>query len=167
MHHLSQCRLDYKQCYVAHRQNATPQSLTEYIDAHNAYVQQLHATNAMLETYQCETVPQLMQELEDIHNDLCSIIADSIQQGADVIANKVSTFHRLTDPQTGSPPSMTDRLTDAYVYPLGLSFFRLVNQYRSADGFGPERFMTFSIFNTRSVGTSKYRFSEVRLPICR
>uniref|UniRef100_A0A1I8PL17 Stac-like n=1 Tax=Stomoxys calcitrans TaxID=35570 RepID=A0A1I8PL17_STOCA len=87
---LSKCRLDYKQCYVAHRQNATQQSLTEYIDAHNAYVQQLHATNAMLETYQCETVPQLMQELEDIHNDLCSIIADSLQQGADVMANKAS-----------------------------------------------------------------------------
>ncbi|XP_018795906.1 PREDICTED: uncharacterized protein LOC108973251 isoform X3 [Bactrocera latifrons] len=87
---LSKCRLDYKQCYLSHRQNPTPLSLTEYIDAHNAYVQQLHATNAMLETYHCETVPQLMQELEEIHNDLCGIIAESIQQGADVIANKAS-----------------------------------------------------------------------------
>ncbi|XP_037816860.1 uncharacterized protein LOC119607140 [Lucilia sericata] len=87
---LSKCRLDYKQCYMSHRQNPTQHSLTEYIDAHNAYVQQLHATNAMLETYNCETVPQLMQELEEIHNDLCSIIADSIQQGADVICNKAS-----------------------------------------------------------------------------
>nr|XP_036223543.1 uncharacterized protein LOC106627125 isoform X2 [Bactrocera oleae] len=87
---LSKCRLDYKQCYMSHRQNPTPLSLTEYIDAHNAYVQQLHATNAMLEIYHCETVPQLMQELEEIHNDLCSIIAESIQQGADVIANKAS-----------------------------------------------------------------------------
>lgn len=87
---LVQCRLDYKQCYMSHRQSPTQHSLTEYIDAHNAYVQQLHATNAMLETYNCETVPQLMQELEEIHNDLCSIIADSIQQGADVICNKVS-----------------------------------------------------------------------------
>ena len=75
---------------MSHRQNPTQHSLTEYIDAHNAYVQQLHATNAMLETYHCETVPQLMQELEEIHSDLCSIIGDSIQQGADVICNKVS-----------------------------------------------------------------------------
>ncbi|XP_037941966.1 uncharacterized protein LOC119674883 [Teleopsis dalmanni] len=88
---LSKCRLDYKQGYMAHRQNPTQLSLTEYIDAHNAYVQQLHATNAMLEQYHCETVPQLMQELEEIHNDLCSIIADSILQGVDIIANKVRT----------------------------------------------------------------------------
>ncbi|TMW51996.1 hypothetical protein DOY81_002914, partial [Sarcophaga bullata] len=82
--------LDYKQSYMSHRQNPTQHSLTEYIDAHNAYVQQLHATNAMLETYHCETVPQLMQELEEIHSDLCSIIGDSIQQGADVICNKAA-----------------------------------------------------------------------------
>ncbi|XP_020717503.1 uncharacterized protein LOC101453779 isoform X1 [Ceratitis capitata] len=87
---LAKCRLDYKQCYLSHRQNPTQLSLTEYIDAHNAYVQQLHATNAMLELYHCETVPQLMQELEEIHNDLCNIIAESILQGADVIANKAS-----------------------------------------------------------------------------
>ena len=77
---------------MSHRQNPTQHSLVEYIDAHNAYVQQLHATNAMLETYHCETVPQLMQELEEIHSDLCSIIGDSIQQGADVICNKVSDY---------------------------------------------------------------------------
>uniref|UniRef100_A0A1A9ZCB7 Uncharacterized protein n=1 Tax=Glossina pallidipes TaxID=7398 RepID=A0A1A9ZCB7_GLOPL len=86
---LSKCRLDYKQFYMSHRQNPTQHTLTEYIDAHNAYVQQLHATNAMLETYHCETVPQLMQELEEIHNDLYSIIADSILNGADCIANKL------------------------------------------------------------------------------
>lgn len=85
-----QCRLDYKQCHLAHRQNPSQHSLTEYIDAHNAYVQQLHATNGMLEAYHGDTLPQLMQELEEIHNDLCNIVADSLQQGADVIAAKVS-----------------------------------------------------------------------------
>ncbi|KAH8407449.1 hypothetical protein KR222_001353, partial [Zaprionus bogoriensis] len=77
---LSKCRLDYKQCHVAHRQNPSQHSLTEYIDAHNAYVQQLHATNGMLEAYHGDTLPQLMQELEEIHNDLCNIVSDSLQQ---------------------------------------------------------------------------------------
>lgn len=86
----TQCRLDYKQCHLAHRQNPSQHSLTEYIDAHNAYVQQLHATNGMLEAYHGDTLPQLMQELEEIHNDLCNIVSDSLQQGADVIAAKVS-----------------------------------------------------------------------------
>ncbi|KAH8253665.1 hypothetical protein KR032_006396 [Drosophila birchii] len=87
---LSKCRMDYKQCHQAHRQNPSQHSLTEYIDAHNAYVQQLHATNGMLEAYHCDTLPQQMQELEEIHNDLCGIVSDSLLQGADVIAGKAS-----------------------------------------------------------------------------
>lgn len=86
---LSKCRVDYKQCYSAQRQNLTPLSLKEYIDAHNAYVQQLHATNAMLEAYNCDTVPQLLQELEDIYTDLCNIVAEAIVQNAEAVSTKV------------------------------------------------------------------------------
>lgn len=64
-------------------------SLTQYIDAHNAYVQQLHATNAMLEAYNCETVPQLLQELEEIYTDLCDIIAEAIVLGAEAVTTRV------------------------------------------------------------------------------
>lgn len=81
--------MDYKQTYLSHRQNPTQHSLIEYIDSHNAYVQQLQATNAMLETYNIETVPQIMQELEEIYSDLCSIITESILQGSDVLSTKV------------------------------------------------------------------------------
>ncbi|KAG5670352.1 hypothetical protein PVAND_000626 [Polypedilum vanderplanki] len=85
---LSKCRIDYKQCYSAHRQQPTQHTLTEYIDSHNAYVQQLHATNAMLEAYNCDTVPQLLQELEEIYNDLCNIVAEAIVQGAEAISSR-------------------------------------------------------------------------------
>lgn len=57
-------------------------------------MQQLHTTNAMLEAYHCETIPQLMQELEEIYSDLCAIIADAIFNGADIISSKVS--HKKT-----------------------------------------------------------------------
>lgn len=87
---LSKCRIDYKQCFTAHRQNPTQHSLTQYIDSHNAYVQQLHATNAMLEAYNCETVPQLLQELEEIYTDLCNIVAEAIVQGAEAVSTRVS-----------------------------------------------------------------------------
>lgn len=87
--------MDYKQSFVAHRSNPTQHSLTLYIDSHNAYVQQLHATNAMLEAYHCETLPQLLLELEDIYNDLCSIISEAVLQGAEAISTKVSTFLQL------------------------------------------------------------------------
>lgn len=87
---LSKCRIDYKQCFSAHRQSPTQHTLTQYIDAHNAYVQQLHATNAMLEAYNCETVPQLLQELEEIYSDLCNIVAEAIVQGAEAMSTRVS-----------------------------------------------------------------------------
>lgn len=63
--------------------------MSQYIEAHNAYVQQLHSTNAMLEAYHCETLPQLMQELEEIYKDLCNIVAEAVMQGADAITGKV------------------------------------------------------------------------------
>lgn len=84
-----QCRMDYKHCFMSHRQQPTQQSLSNYIDSHNAYVQQLHTTNAMLEAYHFETIPQLMQELEEVYADLCSIVSDSIFSGASVILEKV------------------------------------------------------------------------------
>lgn len=85
--------MDYKQTYLSHRQNPTQHSLIEYIDSHNAYVQQLQATNAMLETYNVDTIPQIMQELEEIYGDLCSIVTDSVLQGSDVMASKVRMYY--------------------------------------------------------------------------
>lgn len=64
-------------------------TLTMYLDAHNAYVQQLHATNAMMETYHMDTIPQLTQELEEIYIELCAIVSDGVHIGADAIATKV------------------------------------------------------------------------------
>lgn len=61
-----------------------------YLDTHNAYVQQLHATNAMLEAYHMDTLPQLLQELEDIYNDLCTTVSDAVLQSTEVITGKVS-----------------------------------------------------------------------------
>lgn len=81
---------------MTHRQQPTQQSLTNYVDSHNAYVQQLHTTNAMLNEYYGETIPQLMAELEDIYADLCSIVADAIFNGSDIIAAKVSAHSIYT-----------------------------------------------------------------------
>lgn len=44
----------------------------------------------MLEAYNCETVPQLLQELEEIYTDLCNIVAEAIVQGAEAISTRVS-----------------------------------------------------------------------------
>lgn len=75
---------------MAHRQQPSQQTLTNYIDSHNAYVQQLHTTNAMLEWYNIDTIPQLLLELEDIYSDLCGIVSEAIFNGADIISAKVT-----------------------------------------------------------------------------
>jgi len=36
-------------------------NMSSYLDGHNAYVQQLTATNAMIEQYQIYTLPRLME----------------------------------------------------------------------------------------------------------
>jgi hypothetical protein len=58
---LFQCRQDYKNAYLSYLMAPTTTSLSSYFDAHNAYVQQLQATNGMLDQYHQETLPQLLQ----------------------------------------------------------------------------------------------------------
>uniref|UniRef100_A0A336MTD3 CSON004880 protein n=1 Tax=Culicoides sonorensis TaxID=179676 RepID=A0A336MTD3_CULSO len=104
---LSKCRIDYKQSYSVHRQNPTQHSLQQYVDAHNAYVQQLHATNAMLEAYHCETVPQLLLELEQIYDDLCNIMSETVLQGAEAISAKASDQAKRYDNLVGHCKNIT------------------------------------------------------------
>lgn len=57
-----QCREDYKRSFLT--QLSSPNSsasLSSYLDAHNAYVTQLHATNGMVEQYDQHVLPQLLQ----------------------------------------------------------------------------------------------------------
>jgi len=57
-----QCREDYKRSFLA--QLSSPNSsasLSSYLDAHNAYVTQLHATNGMVDQYNQYVLPQLLQ----------------------------------------------------------------------------------------------------------
>lgn len=58
---LLQCRQDYKSAYVDYLTSPSTETLSSYFNTHNAYVQQLHATNGMLEEYGKETLPQLLQ----------------------------------------------------------------------------------------------------------
>ncbi|XP_050428323.1 uncharacterized protein LOC126838181 isoform X11 [Adelges cooleyi] len=86
---LAKCRDDYKRAFLA--QLSSPNSsasLSSYLDSHNAYVTQLHATNGMVDQYNQYVLPQLLQELEDVYSDLCLSLSDSVLQGSDIISNK-------------------------------------------------------------------------------
>ncbi|GLV34333.1 Stac-like [Carabus blaptoides fortunei] len=83
---LTKCRQDYKNAYLSYLSAPTTQSLSAYFDSHNAYVQQLHATNGMLDEYSKNTLPQLLQELEEIYTDLCTTLSEAVLQGAEVVS---------------------------------------------------------------------------------
>ncbi|XP_030766911.1 uncharacterized protein LOC115890735 isoform X5 [Sitophilus oryzae] len=85
---LAKTRQEYKSAYLAYLSNPTTESLSAYFNGHNAYVQQLHATNGMMEEFGKETLPSLLQELEEIYSDLCSTVTDAIIQGAEIISTR-------------------------------------------------------------------------------
>ena len=69
---------------------ATSAAYANLVEAHNNYVQQLHAANGMVDHYYSTTLPQLLQELDDVYHDVSAVVAETIIQGADVISVKVS-----------------------------------------------------------------------------
>lgn len=85
---LGKCHQDYTEAYnnlISHKSHT---KLAEYYDMHNAYVQQLHAANGMLEHYNRETLPKLLEELEDVYIDLSDTISSSVFAAADILLNK-------------------------------------------------------------------------------
>lgn len=46
---------------MQHIQMGSNQSLAQYYEAHNAYIQQLRGANSMLKEYHLETLPALLQ----------------------------------------------------------------------------------------------------------
>lgn len=56
-----QCRQEYKAAYISYISNPSTENMSVYYKTHNAYVQQLHATNGMMEEYGKHTLPSLLQ----------------------------------------------------------------------------------------------------------
>ncbi|XP_052120047.1 uncharacterized protein LOC113205947 isoform X11 [Frankliniella occidentalis] len=94
---LVKARQDYKNAYMSYMASPNTAALATYFDAHNAYVTQLHATNGILEHFGTETLPTLMQELEDIYSDLCATLTDAALQGAEVISSRAQEQQRRYD----------------------------------------------------------------------
>ncbi|XP_049823029.1 uncharacterized protein LOC109597113 isoform X3 [Aethina tumida] len=85
---LAKCRQEYKNAYLSYLANPTSDSLSVYFNTHNAYVQQLHATNGMMEEYTKDTLPSLLKELEEIYTDLCGTVSEAVLQGSEVVASR-------------------------------------------------------------------------------
>lgn len=81
---LQRARADYKRAYAALLTNETSVGDQEplkraYLEAHNSYVLQLRATNAIVERYQHHCLPTLLGEVAQVYEELsaltCSCVA--------------------------------------------------------------------------------------------
>ena len=73
---LQRARAEYKRAYAAllTTDGGSEQELKRaYFEAHNAYVLQLRATNAITERYQSQCLPSLLGEIAEVYEELCGL----------------------------------------------------------------------------------------------
>ncbi|XP_041976310.1 uncharacterized protein LOC121731058 isoform X1 [Aricia agestis] len=87
---LNKSRQDYRNAFLNYCANSNPANLATYYDSHNTYVQQLTATNAMIEQYHKHTLPTILQELEEILTDVTTAVSDAICQEGEIITDKTN-----------------------------------------------------------------------------
>ncbi|CAH2075361.1 unnamed protein product, partial [Iphiclides podalirius] len=85
---LNKSRQEYRGAFLNYCNNQNSAALAAYYDSHNNYVQQLTATNAMIEQYHKHTLPTILQELEEILTDVTTAVSESICQGGEIITDK-------------------------------------------------------------------------------
>ncbi|XP_068630684.1 uncharacterized protein Stacl [Battus philenor] len=85
---LSKSRQDYRAAFLNYCNNQNTAALAAYYDSHNNYVQQLTATNAIIDQYHKHTLPTILQELEEILTDVTTAVSEAICQSGEIITDK-------------------------------------------------------------------------------
>lgn len=86
----AQCHGAYCAAAQAHSAHANPTTAATAIAAHNDYVQQLRASNGMIDQYYRQILPELLQELDDVYQDVSAVVADSLARSVEVMTIKVN-----------------------------------------------------------------------------
>ncbi|XP_074593516.1 uncharacterized protein LOC141849193 isoform X2 [Brevipalpus obovatus] len=85
---LENCKQDYCASYTKLITQHSEANLNEYHEAHNSYVQQLHAFNGMMKLYQSEILPSLLEELQEVYLDINDILSGSVRDASDFMCAK-------------------------------------------------------------------------------
>ncbi|XP_063361151.1 uncharacterized protein LOC134650180 isoform X3 [Cydia amplana] len=85
---LTKSRQDYRAAFLHYCNSPSPSALATYYDSHNTYVQQLTATNAMLDQYYKYTLPTILQDLEEILTDVTAAVSEAICNEGGIITDK-------------------------------------------------------------------------------
>ncbi|XP_033330295.2 SH3 and cysteine-rich domain-containing protein isoform X3 [Megalopta genalis] len=88
---LQRARADYKRAYAAllMLEGGSEQDLKRaYFEAHNAYVLQLRATNAITERYQTRCLTGILGEIAEVYEDLCGLACKCVTGFTEAIAER-------------------------------------------------------------------------------
>ncbi|OXU27074.1 hypothetical protein TSAR_014471 [Trichomalopsis sarcophagae] len=100
---LQRARAEYKRAYGALL--AAPETSQDselkraYLEAHNAYVLQLRATNAISERYQFHCLPGLLGEVAEVYEELCGLTCTCVsgisEAAGDRVAEQIKRYQAL------------------------------------------------------------------------
>lgn len=88
---LQRARMDYKRAYAAFltMDGGGEQDLKRvYFEAHNAYILQLRATNAITERYQVHCLPGLLGEITEVYEELCELTCKCVSGVSEASAER-------------------------------------------------------------------------------
>ncbi|XP_015430568.1 PREDICTED: uncharacterized protein LOC107187076 [Dufourea novaeangliae] len=88
---LQRARGDYKRAYAALLMSdaSSEQELRRgYFEAHNAYILQLRATNAITERYQTQCLPGLLGDIAEVYEELCGLVCKCVAGISDSAAER-------------------------------------------------------------------------------
>ena len=51
---------------------------------------QIHGINGMIDQYYVESLPHLLQELDDVYHDVSAVVLESLTEGSNKITEKVA-----------------------------------------------------------------------------
>ena len=90
-----QCHGAYSAAAQAHAAHSNPVTAASAIAAHNDYCCQLRAANGMIDQYYRQILPELLQELDDVYQDVSAVVADSLARSVEVMTIKVSSIYSI------------------------------------------------------------------------
>jgi len=84
--------VDFRKSWTHHVEQQDPHSLANYLENHNAYVEQIHNINGMTDQYYGEGLPILLQELDDVYHDVSGVVLESLSEGSRKITEKTANM---------------------------------------------------------------------------
>ena len=57
-----------------------------------SFSSQIHGINGMIDQYYVESLPHLLQELDDVYHDVSAVVLESLTEGSNKITEKVGRY---------------------------------------------------------------------------